>query len=117
MNIFKKFLNLFSKDIEKELNDKFVIVFGLTSWVEVYDKGNKEYQNKRDVKVYSFIDGIKYYGIKNPSEQPGLCIGICANKQVIKYAKTILSYITNKNCNYKFIENFKFSMKDNHLSL
>ena len=122
VNLFKL---IFAKEksVGNLANMGLVVEDGNTLFYNKYEdgivkvKGNKEYQNKRDIKVYSFIDGIKYYGIKNPSEQPGLCIGICANKQVIKYAKTILSYITNKNCNYKFIENFKFSMKDNHLSL
>ncbi len=118
MKLLNRILNFFSKDLEKELNEKFVIVFGLTSWVEVYDKGNEEYLNNKDVKVYNFTDGITYYGIKNPSEQPGLSIGICSNEQIIKkYAKKILSYITNRNCDYQFIEDFKFSMKDHHINL
>lgn len=116
MNFIKRTVNYFKvrkeKDVAKELDKKFVILFGLTSWVEVYDKGNKEYLNKEDVKVYSFSDGITYYGIKNPSEQTGLVIGISANEQVIKHAKEILSYITIRNCDYQFIDNFKFSMRN-----
>lgn len=50
MNFIKRTVNYFKvrkeKDVAKELDKKFVILFGLTSWVEVYDKGNKEYLNK-----------------------------------------------------------------------
>ena len=65
MNFIKRTVNYFKvrkeKDVAKELDKKFVILFGLTSWVEVYDKGNKEYLNKEDVKVYSFSDCAYFF--------------------------------------------------------
>lgn len=42
-----------TKSIE-ELNNLYVVVFGTSSWPEVYDKGNKAYLEQPDVKIYRF---------------------------------------------------------------
>ena len=94
----------------KELNNLFVVVFGILSWPEVYDKGNKAYLEQPNAKIYKFSDGIKEFCLNGENINSGISMGLYASKSVKNDAKSIVLYMKSVGCSIKSINTFKFSL-------
>ena len=103
-SLFRKLFN-FTKS-EKELNKDYVIVFGSSSWAEIYEIDNTVCKSD-GVEVYTFSEGIKYFGVDNYDKQPGICVGLYANIDSIKKdKKSIVHYMKSVGCNQIPIDAF-----------
>lgn len=108
MILFKRLRKPFKT--EAELNATYAIVFGSSTWAEIYEIDNDVCKSE-NVDVYTFSDGIRYFGKDNYATQPGILVGVYADVDAIKKDKnSILNYMKKIGCNEIPINSFLYSV-------
>lgn len=108
MILFKRLIKPFKT--ETELNATYAIVFGSSTWAEIYEIENDVCKSGK-FDVYTFSDGIRHFGKDNYATQPGILVGVYADINAIKRDKnSILNYMKKIGCNEIPINSFLHSV-------